>query len=162
MSYEVNVTNELLLSKSKFLKASIIFCSIFAFVLVGDILLVTLSKENYTPFLIISIIISILFVWFAIYFFFNIYVDINNRYRYFQGYEKGMKSDDEVIFQKLDSEMKLVNGVYVYPLHVTYVTNLDQEDKVIYSFSDDLHFKRGDKLTIRTYQRILINAESHK
>lgn len=163
MSYEVDVQREYTLSKSRYLKVSLLFSSLFALVLISDTLLVLLSKENYTPYLIISIVISILFSWFAIYFFTNIYKDINSRYRYFQGYARGQQSEDEVIYEKLGKELELVNGLYVYPLKVKFISNLNEpEEKTIYSFSEDLHFKRGDKLTIKTYQRILISAESHK
>ena len=163
MSYEVDVQREYTLSKSRFLKVSLLFASLLTLVLIGDVLLVTLTKENYTSYLIIAIVISVLFSWFAIYFFTNIYKDINSRYRYFQGYNLGMKSEDEVIFEKMQKDMELVNGVYVYPLKVKFISNLNEpEEKTIYSFSEDLHFKRGDKLTIKTYQRILISAELHK
>jgi len=163
MSYEVDVHKEFLLSKSRFLKVSLLFSGLLTLVLIGDVLLVTLSKENYTPYLIIAIVISVLFSWFAIYFFTNIYKDINSRYRYFQGYARGQQSEDEVIFEKLGKDMTLVNGVYVYPLKVKFISNLNEpEEKTIYSFSEDLHFKRGDKLTIKTYQRILISAELHR
>ena len=163
MSYEVDVHREYTLSKSRYLKVSLLFSSLLTLVLISDVLLMLLSKENYTPYLIISIIISVLFSWFAIYFFTNINKDINSRYRYFQGYARGQQSQDEVIYEKLGKDLELINGLYVYPLKVKYLSNLEEpEEKTIYSFSEDLHFKRGDKLSIKTYQRILISAESHK
>lgn len=163
MNYEVDVKQEYLLAKSKYFKISLLFSSIFTLVIVSDVLMITLTKENYVPFLIISIIITILFVWFAFFFFTNTYKDINGRYRYFQGYEKGLKSEDLIIFEKLDKEMVYLNGVYVYPIKVSFLSNLDEpEEKTIYTFSSDLHFKRGDKLSIKTYQRILVSAELTK
>ena len=59
--------------------------------------------------------------------------------------------------------MVYLNGVYVYPIKVSFLSNLDEpEEKTIYTFSSDLHFKRGDKLSIKTYQRILVSAELTK
>ena len=161
MSYVLDVNNEYQLVKSKLFRLSLLFALILTLVLVGDVLLVALAGENYLPQLIISIVITILFSWFAIYFFTNIYSDINNRYRYFKGYESGLKPTEEVEYLKQSDELCYINGVYVYPLYVRYSQGLSKVDKVIFSF-DHLHFEDGDKLTITTYQRILIEAVSHK
>ena len=88
-SYSVDVTEEYQKAKKTFLIASLIFSSLFTIVLVIDILLVALANEEYQANLIISIVITSLFAWFAIYFFTSIYQDINNRYRYFKGYQSG-------------------------------------------------------------------------
>ena len=161
MAYEVDIHLETLESKNKFLKVSLLFSMIFTLVLIADVLLVILAGEEYLPFLIIAIVITVLFSWFAIFFFTNIYGDINSRYRYFQGYESGLKSNDEVEFIGMGDMLERVNGVYVYPVYVTYISNLNRLDKIIYSFKKELPFKEGDRLTIRTYQRILLKAESH-
>ena len=162
MSYSLDVSYEYQSVKSKLLRLSLLFALILTLVLVGDVLLITLSQENYIPFLIIAIVISVLFSWFAIYFFTNIYSDINNRYRYFKGYDSGLKPVEEVEFIKQTNELFYINGVYVYPLFVRYSYNLTKVDKVIFTFKENLGFKDGDRLTISTYQRILVSAEVHK
>ena len=162
MSYSLDVNNEYNLVKSKLLRLSLLFALVLTLVLVGDVLLVALSGEEYIAQLIISIVITILFSWFAIYFFTNIYSDINNRYRYFRGYEAGLKPTEEVEYLRQSDELCYINGVYVYPLYVRYSQGLTKVDKVIFTFAKKLNFKEGDKLTITTYQRILIEAESHK
>ena len=53
------------------------------------------------------------------------------------------------------------NGLYLYPVHVTYLDGLSRTSKVIYTLEKDLNFKKGDKLTVATYQRVIIKAESH-
>ncbi len=161
MSYEVDVKLEQQASKSKFLRMSLLFSSLLTIVIVSDVLMITLTKENYLPFLIISIVISVLFAWFAIFFFTLIYSEINAKYRYFKGYDSGIKPTDEVIFLRKNDEICLTNGLYVYPLHVKYVSTLKEETKTIYTFAENLNFENGDKLTIETYQRILIKAEKH-
>ena len=162
MNYEVDVSYEYQQSKSKIFRLSLLFSLIFTSVIVADVLMIIFSKDDYLPFLIIAIVITTLFSWFAIYFFTNIYSDLNARYRYFKGYESGLKSDDEVVFVKSLGLLQHVNGVYVYPLMVKYVTNLTSEVKTIYTFEKDLPFQEGDKLTIRTYQRVLLKADKHK
>ena len=72
-----------------------------------------------------------------------------------------MKPTDEVIFLRKNDEICLTNGLYVYPLHVKYISTLKEETKTIYTFAENLNFENGDKLTIETYQRILIKAEKH-
>ena len=162
MNYEVDVSYEFKQSKSKLFRLSLLFSLIFTSIIVADVLMVTLSKEDYLVFLIISIVITILFAWFAIFFFTNIYSDANARYRYFKGYESGLKDNAEIIFMKAGEMIEYVNGVYVYPLFVKYVSNLTTEDKIIFSFKKDLPYKEGDKLSIKTYQRILLKADLHK
>lgn len=160
-SYSVDVTEEYQKAKKTFLIASLIFSSLFTIVLVIDILLVALANEEYQANLIISIVITSLFAWFAIYFFTNIYQDINNRYRYFKGYQSGEQSTDEVIVIDTRDDLTYVNGLYVYPLFVKYVSNLEGTEKIIYSSNKDLGLTKGDKLTVTTYRRILVKMEKH-
>ena len=159
--YQVDVNKEYQKAKSNFLRYSLLFSLIFSLVLVTDALLILFAGEDYQINLLITIIISILFLWFAIFFFTNIYQDINNRYRYFKGYDSGIKPTDEVIFLASSDELAYVNGLYVYPLMVKYVSNLEEVEKIIYSFDKEINYEQGDKLTITTYQRIILKMEKH-
>ena len=161
MSYCVDVQQEYQKAKSVFFRWSLGFSGLFTLVLIGDILLISLAGEYYTVNLVISIIITTLFMWVAIFFFSNIYGDVNNRYRYFKGYESGLKENEEVEFLKKSDELCYINGLYVYPVYVRYAIGLNRIDKVIFAFNNDIDFEMGDSLTITTYQRILIKAEKH-
>lgn len=161
MDYSVDVSSEYQQIKSKYLRYSLLFSSILTAVLIGDVLLITLSKEHYKLCMVVAIVITVIFSWFAIFFFTNIYKDINERYRYFKGYESGIKSTEEVEVLNLSEEQCLVNGLYVYPLFIRSYSGLTSTDKIIYSLEKNLDYKPGDKLTITTYQRILITAERH-
>ena len=160
-SYSVDVNNEYQKAKSTFLRYSLSFSLLLTAIIVSDVLLVALAKEDYRINLIIAIIINILFVWAAIYFFSNIYSEVNAKYRYFKGYDSGLHPVEEIIFIKQSDELSYVNGLYVYPVLVKYVSNLSEQEKIIYTLHKDLDLKEGDKLTVTTYQRILINAEKH-
>ena len=159
--YCVDINDELNKAKKTFLFASLLFSSIFTLVIVIDILLIALANEEYQVSLIISIVITSLFAWFTIYFFSNIYQDINNRYRYFKGYQSGEQSTDEVIVIDTSDELVYVNGLYVYPFYVKYASNLEGTDKIIYTSNKDLGLVKGDKLTVTTYRRILVKMEKH-
>ena len=161
MNYCVDVSNEYQKAKSKFFRYSLVFSLLLTALLIGDVLLIVLAKEEYLVNLIISIIITILFTWGAIYFFTNIYNELNAQYRYFKGYDSGIHPVDEIVFLKKSNELCYINGLYVYPLIVRYVSNLKEQDKIIYTLDKDLDLLEGDKLTITTYQRILIQAEKH-
>lgn len=161
MDYSVDVTYEYQKAKSVFLKWSLLFSSVLTAVIVGNVLLVLLAGEYYTVNLIISIVITVLFCWFAIYFFSVIYGDVNNRYRFFRGYGSGIKSVEEVEFLRKSDELCYLNGLYVYPVYVRYAHGLSRIDKVIFAFDNNINFEMGDMLTITTYQRILLNAEKH-
>ena len=161
MNYRVDINDEYKRAKSTYLKYSLIFSLILTLVIVGDTLLVILAKEDYTVNLVIAIVITILFGWFALFFFTSIFGDINNRYRYFKGYEGGLKPVEEIEFLRKSDELCYINGLYVYPVYVRYFIGLTVQDKVIFSLKNDLGYEMGDKLTITTYQRILIEAEKH-
>ena len=161
MNYSVDVKQEYEKARSIFLRWSLAFSSLFTLVIIADVILILLAGEFYTVNMVISIIITIIFVWIAIFFFTNIYGDINNRYRYFKAYESGLKSNEEVEFLKKSDELCYINGLYLYPVYVRYSIGLNKIDKVIFAFSNDINFEMGDELTITTYQRILIKAEKH-
>lgn len=162
MEYNVNVEDEFTKAKRIYFRFSLLFSLLSVIIIVNDTLLILLAKENYLVQYIIATVITILFGWYAIFFFTTIFKDINARYRYFRNYESGLKANDEVEFISKGDELQLVNGLYVYPLNLKYFEGINEEDKVIYSLTNDIHFQQGDKLTITTYQRILIKAERHK
>ena len=161
MDYSVDVPYEFQKARSAFFRLSLLFSGSLTLVLISDVLLVSLAGEDYLPNLLISILLTTLFAWFAIYFFSNIYGEVNNKYRYFRGYENGIKPEEEVEFLKKSDELCYINGLYAYPVYVRYSIGLNRQDKVIFAFRNDLKYEMGDKLTITTYQRILIKAEKH-
>lgn len=161
MDYSVDVIGEFKKVKKRFLILSLIFSFALALVLTTDVLLVVLTKDNYIVSLIIAAVISVLFTWFAIFFFTNIYNEVNARYRYFRGFDSGVKETDEVEFIAKGEGLCYVNGLYVYPIYVKYFNGMFTRDKEIYSLSNELDYKLGDKLTITTYQRVIIKAEKH-
>ena len=161
MDFTVDVQREYESAKSVFLRWSLLFSSLFTLTILADVLLILLAGEYYTLNLVLAMIISILFSWFALFFFTNIYGDVNNKYRYFKGYESGIKPTEEVEFLKKSEELCYINGLYVYPVYVRYAVGLNRFDKVIFTFNNEINFAMGDKLTIVTYQRILIKAEKH-
>ena len=161
MNYSVDIQYEYQMAKSAFLRWSLLYSLVFTLVLVGDILLVSLAGEYYTVNLVISVIITSIFMWLSIFFFSNIYSEVNNRYRYFKGYESGLKANEEVEFLKKSDELCYINGLYAYPVYVRYSVGLSKTDKVIFALNNDIDFEMGDSLTITTYQRILIKAEKH-
>ena len=162
MNYRVDVSLEYQKAKSKLFRLSLLFSIILTVIIVVDTLLVVLAKEDYLVQLIVAITITILFAWFSLFYFFNIYNEANAHYRYFKGYESGIHQTDEVIYISQNDELTYVNGLYVYPVNVKYVSTLHDQEKIIYVTKKDLGYDNGDKLTIETYQRILLKAEKHQ
>ena len=161
MFYSVDLNSEYKKSKTKFLSYSLLFAFILAAVLTCDTLCVALSKEDYNVALIITMVVTVLFCWFAIFFFSCIYNDINARYRFFKGVNSGQVPTEEVIFVSMNPEMVIMNGLYVYAINVKYEQNFITRDKLIYTFEPNLDLKQGDKIAITTYRRILLKAEKH-
>ena len=162
MSYSVDTKEQYNLAKKKYLRYSLLFAGILTVVLIADTLLVALAGENYTCNYLLATIITILFSWFTIYFFTTIYKDINYSYRYFKSIDSGLTQNGEVIYLSKENNLCQINGLYVYPLHVKYIEGINEEEKIIFSIDENINFDKGDKLTISTYQRILLKAERHK
>lgn len=162
LPYSVDVSYELKRAKSTSLKYSLLVAFILTMVIVGDVLLVIFATEDFLWNYIVASVITVLFAWGAIFFFTNIYKDINAKYRYFKGYESGLKSIEEVEFIKKEDELTLVNGLYAYPLHMKFFDGIKEQEKVVYALDKGVKYQQGDKLTITTYQRILIRAEKHR
>ena len=162
MTYSVDERHEYQVAKSKLFRISLLFSLILASVILADVLLVVLTKGDYLISMIIAITITILFSWFAIFFFTNIYSEANAQYRYYKGFDSGLKAVDEVEFINQSKDLCYVNGLYVYPVRMRFISNLEAKEKIIYTLEEKLNFQEGDKLTITTYQRILIHAEKHK
>lgn len=161
MNYRVDVASEYQKIKFKMLRNSLLFSLALAIAIISDVLLVILAKEDYIVNLIIASAITVIFSCFTIFYFSNIYREMNMKYRYYKGYEGGIKSTDEVEVIKSSEELTYLNGLYVYPVLVKYIDNLLSQEKIIYSLNKELGYQEGDKLTITTYQRILIEAEKH-
>lgn len=161
LHYSVDVQHEYQQSKSKIFRLSLLFSFIATAAVIIVALLIILTKEDYLAGMIVAIVVAILFSWFAIFFFTIIYKDVNNKYRYFKGLDSGIKSTEEVEFIKSEEKIAYVNGLYVYPVKVIYIDGINRVEKVIYTFKKTLNYREGDKLTITTYQRILLEAEKH-
>ena len=161
MNYQLDISKEYQNARKKVTLLSLAFSLIFSLILIADVLLVIFANEDYKLNLIIAIIISILFAWGAIFFFPNFYNDIFKKYTFYKSYESGLKETAEVEFDEQINEPVVKNGLHLYPVHVTYLDGLSRVSKVIYSLEKDLNFKKGDKLTVTTYQRVIIKAEPH-
>lgn len=161
MNYQMDVSKEYETARKGLFTISLLFSLLFSAVIIADVLLVVLANESYLVNLIISIVISVLFTWFAIYFFTNIFNDVNAKYVYYKGYESGLKEEGEVELVDIDDKLQYINGLYVYAVKVKYINGLETTDKVIYTVNKDLGYKAGDKLSVITYRRILVKAVSH-
>lgn len=161
MSYRVDVEREYQKAKSKLFISALIFSILLSLIIIFDALLIKFSDHEYIANLIIAIIVTCLFSCFAVFFFTNIYNEVSARYRYFRGYDIGLKPTEEVEFIKLGDEQKYVNGLYVYPVSVSYIENFEKKEKIFYSLTHELDYQSGDKLTVTTYQRIILKADKH-
>lgn len=163
MNYQMDIGKEYKNAKQTMLITSLTFSLLFSIVIIADVLLVVLANDNYLVNLIISIVVTVLFTWFTIFFFYNIYNDALAKYLFFRGYESGIKEVAEVEFdQEIDEPMiDNKNPLYAYPVRITYIDGLNKIHKVIYTFEKDLGFKKGDKLKVVTYRRVIVKAELH-
>lgn len=161
MSYSLDISKEYNAANKSVWTYSLIFSLTLTLTLIGDVLLVIFSNNDYLANYILSTLLTIIFGWWAIFFFTSIYKDINERYRYYKYIESGIKEESEVIFIEEIKDLTYVNGLYVYPIRVKYLLGISEEEKIIYTLEDKLDFNKGDKLSISTYQRILLKADKY-
>lgn len=156
----VDVNNEYKKAKTKMNNATVLFIILFALTIIISYVLI-ITRENHVKLnMIFTMIVSIAFVFYAISFFSLSYPGLNNALRFYEGFERGIKVTDIVKIKSIDNEIKEVNGFDCYPMHITVFDGIDEADKTVYVFDRNININKKDKLSLTSYQRIVISIEA--
>lgn len=136
-----------------------ILSTMFAFALV--ILLMLTSKQNYVLELIFTILISVSYLIYVVFYFTIIRRVLQADIRFFEGAIKAELSEYDVEIQSVSEEIKEYNGREYYVLEARVDENLKEEDKIFY-VPTKFSFKKNQKAKIQVYGSIVINVELRK
>ena len=136
-----------------------LFATFVALTLV--LVLMLTSGQNYVLELIFTILISIAYLIYLIYYFTVIRRCISAELRLFEGASKTELSEENVELISLSDEVKEYNGLEYYVLEAKVKENLKDEVKIFY-VPKRFEFKNKQKAMLFTYGSIVINVEYRK
>ena len=138
----------------------LVFVSLFlALAVTGLILSLLLSNLEYTPNMIINIVLSVLVAVFAIFYFFNIFPLIRHYYRFFKNMnEVALERHRRRVFEE-ELPSKNINLVKYRVVLFSYSEGEKEYRENLYVLDNDVEFKKGQPYKIATYHNVIIKCE---
>ena len=136
-----------------------VLSTMFAVALI--LLLMLTSKQKYTLELIFTILISIAYLVYLVFYFTVIRRVLQAELRFYEGASKAELSEYDVEIHCISEEIKEHNGLEYYVLEAKVDENLKEEDKIFY-VPTKFSFKKNQKATIQVYGSVVINVELRK
>lgn len=136
-----------------------LFSTILTIILI--VVLMFTSKTNYILELVFTIIVSIAYLIYLIFYFTVIRRVINADLRFFDGASKAELSEYDVEILSMSKEIKEYNGREYYLLEARVNENLKDEVKKFY-IPSQFSFKKNQKATLYVYGTVVINVELRK
>ena len=125
------------------------------------ILLMLTSKQKYILELIFTILISVAYLIYLIFYFTVIRRVLNADIRFFEGASKTELSEYDVEILSISEQIKEYNGREYYVLEARVDENLKEEDKIFY-VPTKFSFKKNQKARIQVFGSVVINVELRK
>ena len=133
--------------------------TIFSFALV--LILMLTSKQKYVLELIFTILVSVVYLFYAIFYFTVIRRCLQAELRFYEGASKAELSEYDVEIRSISEKVKEYNGLEYYVLEAKVDENLKEEDKIFYVPSK-FSFKKNQKAVLYVYGSIVIKVELRK
>ena len=130
-------------------------------VLILEVVLMLTSKNNYIVELIFSVILSIAYLIYVIFYFSIIKRCLDNELRFFEGAKNGEHSEIFCTLTSLSNELKEYNGLEYYVLEARVDENLKEEDKIFY-VPKRFEFKKNQKAILYVYGSVVIEVKIRK
>ena len=125
------------------------------------IILMLTSKRSYVVELIFSILISVAYLIYLVFYFTVIRRCLNAEYRFYDGANKAELSEYDVEILSMSEELKDYNGLEYYVLEAKVSENLKDEEKIFY-LPAKFSFKKNQKARLYVYGSVVINVELRK
>ena len=125
------------------------------------VLLMLTSKEKYILELIFTILFSVIYLLYVVFYFTVIRRVINADLRFFEGAKKAELSEYDVEIQRISEKVKEYNGREYYVVEAKVFENLREEDKIFYA-PKTFTFKQNQKATFQAFGSIIVNVELRK
>ena len=125
------------------------------------VILMTTSKQKYVLELIFTILVSVVYLIYLVFYFTVIRRVLQAELRFYEGASKSELSEYDIEIQSISEKVKEYNGFEYYVLEARVDENLKEEDKIFY-FSKPFSFKKNQKATIQVYGSVVINVELRK
>lgn len=125
------------------------------------IILMITSKRPYVIELIFTVLVSVIYLIYVVFYFTVIRRCLQADLRFFEGASKAELSKYDVEITSLSEEVKEYNGREYYVLEAKVDENLKEEDKIFY-VPTRFTFKDKQKAKLEVFGSIVINVELRK
>ena len=125
------------------------------------IILMLTSKLNYVVELVFTILISIAYLFYLIFYFTIIRRIIKADLRFFEGASKTELSEYDVEILSMSKEIKNYNDREYYVLEAKVKESLKDEEKIFY-LPNTFAYKKREKAKLYVYGSVVINVEMRK
>ena len=125
------------------------------------VILMMTSKQKYVLELIFTILVSVVYLIYLVFYFTVIRRVLQAELRFYEGASKSELTKYDIEIQSISEKVKEYNGLEYYVLEARVDENLKEEDKIFY-VSKQFSFKKNQKATIQVYGSVVINVELRK
>ena len=125
------------------------------------VILMLTSKQKYILELVFTILVSVLYLIYLVFYFTVIRRVLQAEFRFYEGASKSELTEYDIEIQSISEKVKEYNGLEYYVLEARVDENLKEEDKIFY-VSKPFSFKKNQKATIQVYGSVVINVELRK
>lgn len=129
--------------------------------IVSIFLLIFFSDEHYVFELILTILISIAYLFYLVFYFSVIRRCIGAELRLYEGAKKAEFHEINCELISLGDEIKEYNNLEYYVLEAKEIENLREENKIFYA-AKKFSFKKNQKAKLIVYGSIIIDVELRK
>ena len=125
------------------------------------IILMLTSKQKYILELIFTILVSVAYLIYAVFYFTVIRRCLQAEHKFYEGASKAELSEYDVEIQTISEKVKEYNGLEYYVLDAKVDENLKEEDKIFY-VPNRFSFKNNQKAVLHVYGSVVISVELRK
>ncbi len=145
--------------KKKYITLLLLFVIVSIIVLSIVLTLLLTSSDNYTLVMIINMVITIIYLWFTMFYFININPSIRAKYLFFKNYNQGEVEKKIVTYISKKEETKKRN-LFVILHKVSFIESGKTYYRDIYLFEENnVSFKKDRSYRVYLYKNVLIKFE---
>lgn len=142
-------------------KHKLLFICASILIVIFDGILLSTSKENYILNMIFSIILTIAYFFYLIFYFSILRIKIFDEYRLFSSLEKKVFCEDKCEFIEYEDKKEISNGIEYFVLNMNVLNNLENVVKKFYVL-EKFPFKKNKKYQINYFGKVIVACEECK
>lgn len=128
------------------------------FIVALDAILMATSKQKYIVELIISILFTVLYLFFLVFYFTVLRKKIMNELNFYSSVDSATLNEMHVELIEFEENKKIYNGIDYFVLKAITINNLTEVEQFYY-VPAKFEFKKGSKAILKTFGSVVIEKE---